>query len=136
MAASPVYVTTPRIAQGDVTTANTNVDGTGTIATVITAAANGTRIDTLQVKGRVAAGTTQAADTVRIFLHDGANAKLFMDVAVAAGAGPIAAAVQNFQSTISMPPGFVLPNGWSIKAATHTGGATATYVVTAVGADF
>ena len=121
---------------GDVTTANTNVDGSGTLATVLTAASNGTRVDTIRVKGRVATGSTQAADTVRIFLHDGSTAKLWQDVAVPAGSGPIAAAVQNFETTITMPPNFVLPNGWSIRASTHTGGATATYVVSAVGADF
>ena len=137
MATTPIYASGAiNIGQADVSTANTNVDGTGTLATVLTAGASGTLIESIIVKGRVGTGATQAADTVRLFLHDGSTAKLFRDVAVAAGSGAISAAIQNFETTIIPPPGFRLESGWSLRASTHTGGATASYVVSAFGSDF
>lgn len=65
MAATPAYAANPRsldIAQ--VSAANTNRDGTGTIVTVCTGAAAGTRISSVTVK---ATGTTTAG-MVRIYL--------------------------------------------------------------------
>lgn len=65
MASTPAYASNPRsldIAQ--VSTANTNRDGTGTIVTCCTGAAAGTRVSSVTVK---ATGSTTAG-MVRIFL--------------------------------------------------------------------
>lgn len=137
MATTPAYASSAiNIGQADVSSANPQVDGTGALATILTAGASGTVLESIVVKGRVATGSTQAADTVRLFLHDGATARLWRDVAVPAGGGAIAAAVQNFETTIVPPPGFRLKTGWSLRASTHVGGATASYVVSAFGSDF
>lgn len=67
MAANPVWASTPRIGVGSVTVANTGRDGTGTLVSILTGVAAGTRIDRL-----VVAATADPADsTVTIFLYDG-----------------------------------------------------------------
>jgi uncharacterized membrane protein len=58
--------------------ANTNRDGTGTLVDILTAAAAGTRVDALEI---VAAGTTTAG-VVRLFLYDGTNNRLFKEILV------------------------------------------------------
>ncbi len=65
MAASPVFVGTPKVWQQAIATANTARDGTGTLADVVTAGASGSRIDKIRV---VASGTTTAG-VIRIFLR-------------------------------------------------------------------
>jgi len=106
------YAATPRAAAGQVSTANTNRDGTGTLATVFTAGASGSRIDDIVV---IATGTTTAG-MVRLFLHDGTNARLWQEVPVSA-ATP-SATVQAFATTL-VNQGLLLPTGWSLRASTH-----------------
>lgn len=64
MATSPAFIGTPRIGITTVSTANTAIDGTGTITTLITGAATGTRV--LEVDTQCAA--TSAAALVNLFL--------------------------------------------------------------------
>lgn len=118
MADKPAFAATPRLEVAQVSTANTNRDGTGTIVTVFTAGASGSRIRRIEAK---ATGTTTAG-MVRIFLHDGTNARLFSELPVPAltPSGTIAA----FRSALveGINPGdlpLFLPSGWSIRAATH-----------------
>jgi hypothetical protein len=106
------YAAPPRAAAGQVSTANTNRDGTGTLATVFTAGASGSRIDDIVV---IATGTTTAG-MVRLFLHDGTNARLWQEVPVSA-ATP-SATVQAFATTL-VNQGLLLPTGWSLRASTH-----------------
>ena len=55
--ASPLYAQNPVIGQVKITTANTNVDGSGTLGTVVTgAAAPGTQIDLVSVFAEVTTG--------------------------------------------------------------------------------
>ena len=112
MGTSANYASTPRAAFGQVTTANTNRDGTGTIATVFTAGASGSRIDDVVIQ---ATGTTTAG-MVRLFLHDGTNARLWAEVPVSAvtPSGTVPAFVSSL-----LNQSLVLPNGWSLRASTH-----------------
>lgn len=126
MATQPAYATLPRIGFVALSAANTNRDGSGTLETVITAASEGTRIERIIVQATAA--TT--AGQVRLFLHDGTNARLFREVAIAA-ATP-SATVQAVNAEVSAGPYFVLPSGWSIRATTHN---AETFAVTAMGAD-
>lgn len=73
MAEKPTFTSTPRIGIVAVSTANTNRDGTGTIADIITGAAAGTRIE------RVALITTSnpADSIVTLFLYNGTTYYLF-----------------------------------------------------------
>jgi hypothetical protein len=126
MAADPAFAVTPRIASVNVATANTNRDGTGTVATLITGAATGTRVAEIVVQARV----TTTAGMVRIFLHDGSTFYFFDEVSVAAAT--VSASVKGTRvSTIYN--NLVLPNAsWSVRVSTHN---AESIDVTALGAD-
>jgi hypothetical protein len=129
MSTTPAFASTVRTASAQINTANTNRDGTGTIVTVFTAGASGSRIETVEI---CATGTTTAG-MVRLFLYDGTNYRLLREQPVYARtpSGTIAA----FQ--IIVPFGDLSPcllaNGWSLRAATNN---AETFNVTVYGADF
>lgn len=112
MSTQAQYASTPRTAIAQATSANTNRDGTGTIATVFTAGASGSRIDDVTI---TAVGTTTAG-MVRLFLHDGTNARLLREVAVSAitPSGTVAAFTASLTNLA-----LVLQSGWSLRASTH-----------------
>lgn len=73
MAAAPVFATVPRIGVVAVSTANTNRDGTGTIADALTGAAAGTRVERIVLET-----TGNPADSiVTMFIHNGTSYFLF-----------------------------------------------------------
>ena len=112
MAITAQYASTPRAAVGQVSVANTNRDGTGTLATILTAGSNGTRIDDIKIQ---ATGTTTAG-AVRLFLHDGTNARLYDEILVPAITP--STTVEAF-SAMLVNLGIVLPSGWSLRASTN-----------------
>lgn len=127
MAAEPAFAATPRIASVNIATANTNRDGTGTIATLITGVAAGTRIAEIVCKAR---GTTTAG-MVRVFLHDGTTFFLFDEIAIAAVASPGASTATT--RTSNSYTNLVLPNAsWSVRVSTHN---AESIDVSALGAD-
>lgn len=112
MATSAEYAATPATAFGQVTTANTARDGSGTIATILTAGSNGSRIDDIEI---VATSTTTAG-VVRLFLHDGSNYELWKEILVTAITPSTSVAVWSYLLT---DLALVLKNGWSLRASTH-----------------
>lgn len=112
MAVQAQYASTVRTAQGQVSVANTNRDGTGTIATIFTAGSSGSRIDDIVI---VATGTTTAG-MVRLFLHDGTNARLWQEVPVSAvtPSGTVPA-----WTSALLNQALILANGWSLRASTN-----------------
>jgi hypothetical protein len=106
------YAATPRAAAGQVSTANTNRDGTGTIATILTAGASGSRVDDITV---IATGTTTAG-MVRLFVNDGTNTRLWLEIPVTA-ATP-SGTVQAFTATL-LNQALLLPSGYSLRASTN-----------------
>jgi hypothetical protein len=112
MASNANYAATPKSALAQLSAANTNRDGTGTIVPVLSAGTSGSRIDDIVI---TATGTTTAG-MVRLFLHDGTNARLLREVPVSAITP--SATVQAF--TASLPNlALVLAPGWSLRASTH-----------------
>ena len=113
MAAEPVFAVTPRIASVNVATANANRDGTGTVATLITGVAAGTRVAEIVIKARV----TTTAGQVRVFLHDGTNFWFFDEIAVAAAT--VSATVQGTRVSTTYS-NLILPSAsWSLRVSTH-----------------
>lgn len=112
MSTSSNYAATPRTAFAQATAANTARDGTGTIATVFVAGASGSRIDDIAI---IATGTTTAG-MVRLYLHDGTNARLWREVAVSAITP--SATVSPFSSVLGNLA-LVLQTGWSLRASTE-----------------
>lgn len=112
MAIQAQYATTPASAAVNISAANTNRDGTGTIVNVETAGASGSRIDDLTI---TATGTTTAG-MIRLFLHDGTNARLWREVPVQAVTP--SGTVQTWTATLANLA-LVLQSGWSLRASTH-----------------
>lgn len=113
MSTTANFFRTPRTAVAQVTTANTARDGTGTIATVITGAASGTRIDDIEIN---ATGTTTAG-VIRLFLHDGTNARLLREILVGAITPSTSVAAFNTRLT---DLAIILQNAsWSLRASTN-----------------
>ena len=126
MATSPTFAATPRIASVNIATANTNRDGTGTVATLITGVAAGTRVSEIVIKARV--NTT--AGQVRVFLYDGTTYYAFDEIAVAAAT--VSASVQGTRVSTTYN-NLILPSAsWSVRVSNHTG---ESIDVTALGAD-
>lgn len=116
MATAPAFAATPRLAIGQVSAANTARDGSGTIATIFTAGASGSRIERVRVVGT---GTTTAG-AVRLFIHDGTNARLLDEVMVTAITPSVSVEVYSADVDFSSPSlVLVLPTGYSLRASTH-----------------
>ena len=113
MASSPVFIGTPKTWLGQVSAANTNRDGTGTLVDIVTAAANGSRLDEIDILGP----GTATAGVVRLFLNDGTNTRLFKEVMVTATTP--STSVEVFRAVLAFAEGLVLPLGWKLKASTH-----------------
>lgn len=133
--ASPNFTGAPRMGAVTISTANTNRDGTGTIATVLASVAaatdttGGTRIDFVDIK---ATGTTTAG-MVRLYVSTdtGTTWRLIREIPVSAitpGASTAA-----FETQIAL--GRDLPAGVAnlLGASTH---AAESFVVAAWGGDY
>jgi hypothetical protein len=83
MAASPAFISTPRIGRLSLSTVNTATDGTGTISDLRVGVSAGTRILSVNVQGTA----TTVASLVNLFLYDGTNWDLFDQVTISAVTG-------------------------------------------------
>lgn len=101
----------PRIALSQVSAANTNRDGTGTLVTSYTAGEYGSIIHSIKV---IATGTTTAG-VVRVFVHDGANTRLYDEMMV--DAITPSAADEVWEEVVT--PNLTLKPGWLLKTSTH-----------------
>lgn len=113
MSSAPVFVGTPKTWHINVAaTANTNRDGTGTLATLMSAGSSGSRIDSIRIQsvGTVTAGV------VRIFITDGTNIRLHKELLVTATTPSTTVEAWSREITFS---GFVLPTGWGLRVSTH-----------------
>lgn len=132
MSTTANYAATPNLGIAAISTANTNRDGTGTIGTVLTAGASGSRIDAVMVK---ATGTTTAG-MIRLFVHNGTTAYLLNEIPVLANTPSSTAPAWEVQlngSTMSQLFPIILPTGFSLRASTNN---AETFNVLAVGGDF
>lgn len=97
-----------------ISTANSNLDGSGTIsAAIITGASNGTLIKTVTVKAQ--GNTTQGM--VRLFIYDGTNTKLVAEIETPA----VTKSATDPSFEIIIPVDFALKVNWSLKASTEKG---------------
>ena len=118
MANIPQYANTPRCEVTELTVANPNLDGTGTLEDAFVAGPNGSRIEMLLIK---AAGVTTSG-MVRLFLDDGSGAKLFVEIPVVAGTPSGSAPAFDFRMITVDPNSFIpliIPAGTTVKASTE-----------------
>lgn len=82
MASTPAYAATPRVDIAAISSANTNRDGTGSITTLATAVAAGTKWTSITVN----ATSTTTAGMVRIFIsvNSGSTWRLYDEIPVVA----------------------------------------------------
>ncbi len=113
MATAPTFTSASRLASADVATANVGRDGTGTIVTLITGVAAGTRVFEVVAEAIV----TTTAGMIRLFLHDGTTARLFDEIPVAAVT--VSASVAGARTSRTYT-NLILPTAsWSLRASTH-----------------
>ena len=131
MASTPQYSATVNTGIVVVSTANTNLDGTGTLGTVLTAGSSGSRIDDIHIK----AIATTTAGCVRIFIHNGSSAFLVAENPVLA-LSP-SATIPAYESHLNqencdfLP--LSLPTGYSLRASTEK---AESFNIIAQGGDF
>ena len=119
MSATPAFATVPHTASVNVSTANTNRDGTGVVATLLTApvaTTNGTRVDDIAIKARVA--TT--AGMIRFFLYDGTTHRFLTEVPVSAITPSASVAAFEDRTTLKNL-GWIVQGGWSLRCSTEKG---------------
>jgi len=110
----PIFTRSALLGMGQVTVANSNLDGTGTLVTVVTGDVEGTRIDLVTVKAIV----TTTAGMIRLFLYDGTNTRLHKEIPVTAITP--GAAVESFSAEWAPSEPIVLPDStWELRASTE-----------------
>lgn len=138
----PIYSLTPNIAwtAALLKTANTALDGTGTVVTIFTAGANGSRVERVRARH----GGTNVATVLRIFINNGssnatpANNILYAEKTVAANTLSQTAAsalneLPDTTDTTTFP--IILPAGYKLNVTVGTTIATGLYV-SAIGSDY
>lgn len=122
MATTPQYAATPGRANVQVSAANTNIDGTGTIVTVAAGTTAGRRIRRVAVTGALATG---AANMIRFFIStdNGTTNRFLCDVALTAAT--VSATVRGQYAEVPELVGLILQGTSTLlRAATHVAQAT------------
>jgi hypothetical protein len=130
MASSPAFAATPRNEAASVSTANTNRDGTGTIATVLTAGASGSKIEEIVIK----ADGDPADCTVVFYLHDGSAYHVFdeWDIGNPAAGSATTASYREARTYENL----ILKSGWSLRASITAAPTSGVVQVHAFGGDY
>ena len=126
----PVFVAIPSTTTAQISAANTNRDGTGTIVDVVTGDADGTRIERVSVK----AVATTTAGMIRLYHYNGSSTYLIHEIAVTA-ATP-SGTVKAWEGEINRVDGqplIILPSTHKLRVSTHN---AEVFNVTAHGGDF
>ena len=113
---SPIFVLTPNspVVVG-ATAANAARDGSGTLTTLFTAGANGSRVDSVTFTSAQLTNAASSAMVGRIFLTDGAgaNPRLIAEVAIATVTP--SATVVAAQAIINFTNGYLMQTGQLMK---------------------
>lgn len=110
---SPRFIVDGRSDRGAFATANTNRDGTGTLADIITGAAQGTHIQHVKVK---AEGTTTAG-MIRLYIYDLSTTLMIKEFLVAAITPT--ATIQTWEIEWIPTTNLILAAGEILRASTH-----------------
>ena len=110
---TPIFPSSVMLGIGQVSAANTNLDGTGTLVTVVTGGANGSRIDRVVLKAIV----TTTAGMIRLFVYDGTNTRLVREVTVEAITK--SASVAAWEEDLLTPDLYLPSSSYQLKASTE-----------------
>lgn len=132
---NPVFVLTPKISWGTVSTANTGKDGTGTVVTVFTAGANGGRVE----KIRFLHLGTNVQTVARVFVNNNganstpANNSLIAECSIVSNT--LSEVQEQVAAEIIFDGGLILPANYKLNITIGTTVA-AGIQITAFGGDF
>jgi len=113
---TPIFVATPNTVSASLgTTANTASDGSGTLVTLFTAGANGSRLDSITITNSQASAAASSANVIRVFVTDtsGANPRIISEIAFPAATRTTAVVGQS--QTITYVNGLLLSSGQLVK---------------------
>jgi hypothetical protein len=130
VSAAPAFAATPHNAAASVSTANTNRDGTGTIATIFTAGSSGSKIEEITIK----ADGDPADSSVVFYLYDGTNYHVVDEWDIgnpAAGSATVA----SYRETRTYE-NLIIQSGWSLRASITAALTAGVIQVHAFGGDF
>lgn len=109
-----------------ISTANSNLDGTGTLATVITGASNGTLIRSITIKAIV----TTTKGMVRLYIED--SGASFTDLVMEVEIPAVVKSQLDQAFSVCMAVDFMLPSTYKLRASTQN---AESFIVTAEGSD-
>lgn len=118
----PIFTLNGNFTPARVAAANTASDGSGALVTIVTAGANGSRVDGVRIRNSQATAALSSAMVVRIFLTDtgGANPRLIGEVALPAATRNVstigATAIYTFDQPIIMESGQIMSVCQSVYA--------------------
>jgi hypothetical protein len=141
MAQDAAFASTPKCGAALLGNAETSLTVPTLASIVISAAAAGTKIESIMVEAVAnSLAPTTVLGLVYLFLHDGSNYHLFDTVNVRAVAGsatatPYRANDYDFASGSHLYPALWVPTGWSLRASQSIAGNANILKVTAIGAD-
>lgn len=110
---TPIFTIAPIVDAAQISTANTNRNGTGALAVVVVGGTNGTRIEYIRV---VATGTVTNG-VVRLYISGGTAVFLWKEILVTATTPSTTVEVFSAEYVPTKP--LILPPGHSLEASTH-----------------
>jgi hypothetical protein len=112
---TPIFTLTPVVGCVAIATANTARDGSGTIGTVLTAGAEGTRIHRITMKATV----TTTAGVIRLWIYTGTTYFLWREITTVAYT--VSATVNAWEYVLELlgERALILPTGYSLRASTE-----------------
>lgn len=114
---NPIFTLTPNVGIGITSGSNPASDGSGTLVTIFTAGANGSRVEYVKITNAQASPAASTAMVIRVFVTDaaGANPTLIAEAALAAATRSASAIGAN--TTITFANGLNLKSGQLLKIA-------------------
>lgn len=135
MATDPAFAATPKIGSQLLGTAETDTQAPAQTSTVLTAGANGSKVEEIVVEASKSASlvATTVAGLVYVFLYDGSTYHLYDVVTVTAVTASATAAPFRTSKTYT---NLFLPSGWSLRCSQSIVGNASLLVATAHYGDF
>jgi hypothetical protein len=136
---SPIFPLTPEIQWARIASGNIAYDGTGTVSTIFSASASGSRVDFLKIRSL---GTNNTASLMRVFINNGAtssvatNNSLYFEYPLPT---TVTSSTAEAGSDNIIPLNIALPNAYRLIASLTTaltGTSGVGWQVTAVGGDY
>jgi hypothetical protein len=128
---APIFTVAPNCPVVDIAAANTARDGSGSLVTLFTAGANGSRIDFIKFTSAQATPAASSLRVIRVFLTDtgGANPRLIEEVILTAVTASNTTA--GATTTLTFTGGLVIASGQIIKVAqsVYASAADTTHVI-------